>query len=225
MTITDHVMHATCALADTYKGLSKLPDAVLGLRGYSMPGIRRLLNNLCAFEDCRFLEVGALYGATAIAASYGNNGQFTTIDDFRGPGTRHECEKNLAAYANDAPVKLIVADAWNVPLEFVKPVDVFFYDGAHEMRTTRQAIEHFAPALADTCIVVIDDWNWSAVRTGLRAAHPDRPWFPLAQWELFTANIPNSMGFKLACHDPVWWNGLFVGVYSSRYCGSVRKMF
>ena len=54
----DWIAHVTEALFSTYRGASKLPDEILAVEGYSSPLGRRLLNNLCDFDGCRYVEVG-----------------------------------------------------------------------------------------------------------------------------------------------------------------------
>jgi Methyltransferase domain len=203
----DLVMHTTRAIVNAHAEQSWLPEDVLKLEGFSSSSVRRLLNNMCSFDNCHFLEVGTYHGATAISASYGNNGRFVTIDNFSEYGGREECVENLMKYQGIAPVELITSDVWDVPLDCLSPVDVLFYDGAHDAGSTKRAIEHFAACMADTCVVIIDDWNWSKVRTGARCAKPARSWYPLAHWELFTNGNRDSQS---------WWNGLMVGVYSLR---------
>ena len=68
----DWVAHVTEALFSTYRGASKLPDEILAVEGYSSFLVRRLLNNLCDFDGCRYVEVGTWQGATALSASYLN---------------------------------------------------------------------------------------------------------------------------------------------------------
>jgi hypothetical protein len=79
----DWIAHLTEALFSTYRGASKLPDEILAVEGYSSPLVGRLLNNLCDFDGCRYVEVGAWQGATALSASYLNRGSFKAIDNFR----------------------------------------------------------------------------------------------------------------------------------------------
>jgi hypothetical protein len=78
----DWIAHTTGALFSTYRGASKLPDDILAVEGYSSPLVRRLLNNLCDFGGCRYVEVGTWQGATALSASYLNRGSFKAIDNF-----------------------------------------------------------------------------------------------------------------------------------------------
>jgi predicted O-methyltransferase YrrM len=216
----DLVMHATCAIADAYRGVSKVPESVLAIHGLSSAMNRRLLNNLCSFDDCHFLEVGTFYGATALSASYGNHGRFITIDNFQLFGGQDICEANLAAHREMAPVELIASTLWEVQLDRLPPIDVLFYDADHSTAGTQRAIEYLAPALADTCIVVVDDWNTFQVREGMRIARPARSWHPLAHWKLFTANLRSDVEVYYEA-DKWWWNGLFVGVYGAKYCGSL----
>jgi hypothetical protein len=77
----DWIAHVTEALFSTYRGASKLPDEILAVEGYSSPLVRRLLNNPCDFDGCRYVEVGTWQGATALSASYLNRGSFNAIDN------------------------------------------------------------------------------------------------------------------------------------------------
>ena len=210
--IAKPVMHVTHAIASAHWGTSELPMDVLELKGYSSPQVRHLLNNICRFEGCRFLEVGAYCGATAVAASYNNKGRFVTVDHFQQYDSREVCEKVLVRYRRRAPVELIVEDALTLEPSRVGPIDVFFYDGAHDAESTQRIIEHFAPMLADTCVLIVDDWNWRMVRNGTRAVRPERPWYLLAHWEMFTKRVQDK---HLKPDNDSWWNGLFVGVYGS----------
>jgi hypothetical protein len=58
----DWIAHVTEALFSAYRRASKLPDDVLAVEGYSSPLVRRLLNNLCDFEGCRYVEGGTWQG-------------------------------------------------------------------------------------------------------------------------------------------------------------------
>jgi hypothetical protein len=119
-------------LFSTYRGASKLPDEILAVEGYSSFLVRRLLNNLCDFDGCRYVEVGTWQGATALSASYLNRGSFKAIDNFSEfGGPREVCLRNRERWRAQCHFELIDADVWSYDIATLGPVNVYFYDGAH----------------------------------------------------------------------------------------------
>ncbi len=170
--------------------------------------MHRLLNNLCKPADTNYLEVGTYHGSTVVAASYDNPGHFTTVDnwsEFGGP--RDSFLKNQEVYKEHCKIVLREDDFRNILLSQFKPgVNVFFYDGAHDAASQQQALEYFAPILADPCLVIVDDWNWPDVRKGTLAAFSSLDWQVDARVELFNTCGRRDTG------ESYWANGLLLAI-------------
>src|SRR4051812_30601409 len=69
---TDLVAHVKRAISEADEGRSRISPAALAIEGMSSPKVRHLLNNLCAFDACRYLEVGSYKGSTLCAAMSNN---------------------------------------------------------------------------------------------------------------------------------------------------------
>lgn len=190
------------AVANANVGVTKLPQSLLELEGMSSPRVRILLNELCASEDCHYLEIGAYKGATALAASYGNPGSFTAIEDFSEfDRPRNTLLANLDRWWRHCNLRLIESDCWMVQPERVKPVNVFFYDGSHSENEQQQAFTHFDSAFADEFIAVVDDWNASHVRRGTRRAFADLRYTIAEEHTLHSRFNGDADG---------WWNGVHI---------------
>src|SRR3990170_4857741 len=62
---------------------SKIDQSILDIEGQSSPKVRHLLNNLCSFKNCKYLEIGSLLGSTFCSACYKNNlTRAVSIDNF-----------------------------------------------------------------------------------------------------------------------------------------------
>lgn len=153
---------------------SKCTNHILSLDGMSGNMTRHFYNNLLSMkkEDetpLRYLEIGCWKGSSTLSALHDNDSNVlsSVIDnwsEFSGP--KDEFHRNIAPYQN---VQIIEEDCFHP--DILKqlqhgPYDIYLYDGGHESHEHEQGITHFWDALADTCIVLIDDWNWEKVRVG-----------------------------------------------------------
>jgi hypothetical protein len=195
------------AIAAAAAGRSRLGPEALALEGLSSPAVRHLLNNLCAPRDVNFLEVGTYKGSTLIAASYGNPGRFTAVDNFAEfghMGPRDTFELVRAEFQDRCRFTFHEADCWTTALRRRLPrkVNVYFYDGPHRFEDQYRAFTHFDPVFAETFIAVVDDWNTGTVREATRRAFADLGYRTLYERELFTRRWMRDL----------WWNGLLVAV-------------
>ncbi len=200
------IRHVTESLFAAYRSISKLPQEILAVPGYSSPQVRHLLNNLCDFPGCRYLEVGTWQGATALSACYLNAGSFKAIDDFSEfGGPRDACLRNQERWSGRCRFELIDCDAWSYDVGTLGPVNMYFYDGAHTEEDQYRAFVHFDPVFSDPFIAVVDDWNWDHVRKGTRRAFNQLSYRQLALWNLYSPGNYTYDG---------WWNGVFLAVVS-----------
>ena len=192
---------------------SKINADVLAVPGMSSPKVRHLLNNLCNFDGCNYLEIGSWKGSTVIAAAFRNTGHFTAIESFtkwrmRGGDAKLALTANQRRFRHDAPFTLHQMDAWRVNPTLLPPgVNVYFYDGDHRPKPTAKAFTHFDSVLAGTFVMVMDDWNRKGIRDATRAALRGR-YRVLYERELFTPDRKNDPHVN----PTSWWNGLYVAL-------------
>jgi hypothetical protein len=207
------VKHAQNSIAAASALHSKVNADVLAVPGMSSPKVRHLLNNLCDFDGCNYLEIGSWKGSTVIAAAFRNRGRFTAIESFakwrtRGGDAKVALLANQKRFRRTAPFDFHESDCWAFDVGLLPPgVNVYFYDGDHRPEATARAFTHFDAALADTFILVMDDWNRPHIRTATRGAIAGA-YKTLYQRELFTPGHKND-----SHENPTsWWNGIYVAV-------------
>ena len=208
----DPVQHAKDSIEDAAARRSKINAGVLAVHGMSSPQVRHLLNNLCNREGCNYLEVGAWQGSTVISAAFGNAGHFTAIDSCEAwlerPFPLQALLDNQERFRGTAPFALHEIDAWQFDISLLPPgVNVYFYDGDHSPEATAKALTHFHDALAETFVLVMDDWNREGIRVATLAAIAGS-YHTLYGRELFTPGRESGTHR----HPISWWNGLYVAV-------------
>jgi hypothetical protein len=169
--------------------------------------IRHLLNRLGELPGCRYLEIGAFYGATLLAASYDNAGSFLSVDDFskfNNPDPRPILHANLSRFNDHCHVDFRELDCWQLPTE-LEPgsVGIYFYDGNHTFEAQRDALVRFADVFTDPFVLLVDDWNFDHVQDGTQTALEQLGWSVAEEWCRHTAYNGDAAS---------WWNGLFVAV-------------
>jgi hypothetical protein len=146
---------------------SKLPDYVRAIQGMSGQIYRSFINNLMG--DCaaaRYLEIGSWAGSTAAAALYGNKAKCLCIDnwsEFGGP--RDAFFSNIARVrSSDIDFEFIEKDFRAVDYSAVGSFNVYMFDGPHAPADHYDGIKLVQPALDASYVLIVDDWNWAAVR-------------------------------------------------------------
>jgi protein O-GlcNAc transferase len=157
-------------------GLSEIPPCLAPeIMGMTSPKIRMLLNRLVARlpKDEAYFEVGCLRGATLVSALLDHPGvtayacdnwsQFGSLD------AKNHFFKNLRENKARLP-KIFVyeEDCFGLPAKrpFQKPIGIFFYDGKHSYEAQVRAVTDFAPFLAESSILLVDDWNFAPAQAG-----------------------------------------------------------
>lgn len=156
-------MNIQQAFADAEQLKSKIPaEYIEKLTGLASPKVWHLLNNLCAQAE-NYLEIGTYMGSSLMSALYGNDHvSATAVDNFcMKPHTRGHFFRNV----EHLKFTFIEQDCFTInPAIFVKPIDLYFYDGRHDYEDQYKAIKHFAPAMKSEFTFICDDWNNSHVR-------------------------------------------------------------
>ena len=108
-------------------------------------------------------------------------------------------------------------DLFDVNTDSIKDVDLFFYDGPHDLQTTRDALIYYSETFADTCICIFDDANWEGVvqgaNEGIKSLSNWR--FPPSDEKLQKAGLKVLYDKKMLndIEDTQnWWNGLYIVV-------------
>jgi hypothetical protein len=210
ITVEDWIEHVMAAFETAEAESSKLSAAVLDLPGYCGLRNRHFLNTVCAFDGCRYLEIGSYKGASLCAAMSQNRIEAVAIDNWSQFGSWQDALKAAAErHSGASSFTLIEDDCFSLDMAGVGPFDVYYYDGDHSAESHTLAIEKFFDCLADRAVVIIDDWNRESVRAGTRGAMADldipivfEKEIILPQTEL--VNMPNHKGAD------TWWNGIYV---------------
>jgi hypothetical protein len=173
----------------------KLPDSVRYMEGMSGKKYRYLINNLVgSIEDARYLEIGSWKGSTASAAIYGNKCKALCIDNWSSflwgapkEAVRGVFETNVRAAAGDTcDFSFIDQDFRTVDYSNIGKFNVYMFDGPHEEKDQFDGVDLVKGALDDTYILVVDDYNWGAIRKGTEDALAQAGHKVLAKVEIFT---------------------------------------
>jgi hypothetical protein len=188
-------------IADAEAHKSKLTEEYIAkLDGLSSPKVWHLLNNLCAGSSA-YLEVGCYKGSTLLAALYQNPIYAYAIDDFSmSPETRKDFFKNT----DGAKFWFYEGDCFSFNIgDIKKPIDLYFYDGAHTGEAQYKALTHFAGTLANEFIFVCDDWDLSKMKTCTFSAVKDLG-FKITEYHELKGHTAGTLEARKAG----WWGGI-----------------
>jgi len=80
----NYISHTEKSIENSNNAISKLTPEILAIHDgdscMSSHLVRHLLNNICSFEGCNFLEIGSWRGSTFQSAIFNNNLKATSID-------------------------------------------------------------------------------------------------------------------------------------------------
>ncbi len=208
----DLVAKVKDALSAALLGDSQLDPAVLEIRGMSGRTYRRLINNLIrSLPRAHYLEVGSWAGSTLCSAINGNDVRAVAIDNwslFGGP--KDEFNANVARFKSQADVTFIESDFRAVDYYALGTFNVYLFDGPHSRQDQLDGMRIARPALDKYCVIIVDDWNWRAVREGTVEG------LKLAELRpLFSIEVRTTMDNTHAQphgKDSTWHNGYFICV-------------
>ena len=188
---------------------NKLSD-ILNIEGMSGRKYRQLINEIISsMPDPHYLEIGSWAGSTACSAMYRNKVKVLCIDNwsqFGGP--KEEFLRNVnATLSPDITFAFIEKDFRQVNYRDIGQFNIFLFDGPHTESDQYDGVRLPQPALNDTFLLIVDDWNWIDVRLGTFRAIADEKLQILFAIEIRTTH-DNSLPTRLyKCSD--WHNGYF----------------
>lgn len=188
---------------------SKINDNILDIEGMSGVKSRHFFNNICSYDDTRYLEIGSFHGSTFSSALYNNNIKAVSIDNWSEFGDQRPKEhflKNLEKYKGSSDVNFIEKDCWDVDINELPNFNVYFYDGHHSEESQFKALDLYRDCLDDQFILIVDDWNWENVRKGTYRGITKNNMKIIYQYELYTndKNEHSTLSFKYS----MWHNGI-----------------
>ena len=203
------------------KDLSKLTQPILELDGMSSPKVRHFLNNIIN-NNSIYLEIGCWRGSTFISALWKNNPQiayaiddwsefndFNSIDGLMAI-VSHEHAKdvfyyNIKNFIESNNIIVVEEDCFTIDINErkINNIDVYFYDGCHNLESQYNALKYYYNALSDRFIFIVDDWNWNSVQQGTKDSIKD-----LNLKILFEQEMPADYNGD----TEKWWNGLYIAV-------------
>jgi hypothetical protein len=199
--------------AMAYRG--RLREDAFLLSGFSGKKFRLLMNNLISeVPDPRYLEIGVYHGASFCPAIFHNRVRAVGIDNWSEyGGGRHHFDQNLSRYqTHDTDVLILEQDFRNTDYGAIGKFNILFYDGAHDEQSQYDGILYPQPAMDQTHIMIVDDWNWDRVRKGTFDALRDSKLnidYSIEVRTTFNGEIPLVSG-----PSSEWHNGTILAVVS-----------
>ncbi len=204
------------AFQDAMAMRGRLREEAFKVNGFSGKKFRLLLNNLMSeVPDPRYMEIGLFHGASFCSALFKNKLRAVGIDNWTEyNGKRQVFENNLNAFKSElADIEIIEKDFRKVDYTAIGKYNILFYDGSHSEKDQYDGIKIPQPAMDDTYIMIVDDWNWDRVRKGtfdaLRDAKANIEYSIEVRTTFNNENLPLVNGL-----NSEWHNGTIVAVVS-----------
>jgi hypothetical protein len=208
--------HVKAAFEAARLGESWIDPAVLEIDGMSGRKYRQFINNLIrGLPDPRYLEIGSWKGSTLCAAINRNRVHALAIDNWsQFDGPRVEFHANLARFVTpQVAVAVVESDFRQVAFAGLGRFNVYLFDGPHEYQDQFDAIRLARPALDPEFVLIVDDWNWQAVREGTLRALAACGMDVTFSLEIRTS-LDGSHGEPWGQHGD-WHNGYFIAVVTA----------
>lgn len=178
---------------------------------------RTFLNNLLKDYTGTYLEIGVWKGSTFLSACAGNTTMRQAIamdnwSEFGGP--KSQFMDNVASMPTK-PDTISVIEANYKTFDYstidLSDAHVYFFDGPHEEIDQYEAIWLLKDKLPDSLIFMVDDWNWSQVRTGTFNGIRDAGYSIKNSIEIRTSFMKDSEYSSPTFGQKTWHNGFFIG--------------
>ena len=207
---TPLVKHVAQSLLD-----SGVPSVKNKVQGLTSTRVKSLMNSFASKIE-NYMEVGIGNGSIFCSVLENNKLNAVGIDNFElqmQPGRKDistlpgssffTLEQNINEWRGDNQVEIINQDMFTVDTSrFKGKINMWFYDGPHDIESTKRAVEHYGKCFADECLLVFDEANWDGVVEGARQGINSIN--RLVSYEKILLNEQEDAS--------AWWNGLYIVV-------------
>lgn len=205
---------------------SKLDYEVIDFTGMTSPKMKHFLNNICSYENVKYLEIGLGTGSTITSSLFKNEHVKSFASDIWltkkvGENGKEKFEEVYDYFLGEMRTKIFSGDCFTInPENFFEgeKINVYLYDGGHEVEDHFKALEHFLPAMEKQFVLIVDDWNDDRVKKGTEQALKELPVNVLLKEERQAQLNTTSGWWGDVRTDPNvgWWNGLLVLVLEKK---------
>jgi predicted O-linked N-acetylglucosamine transferase (SPINDLY family) len=180
------------------------------IQGMTTAGVMQLLNwaVACMEPDELYCEIGTYRGSTLVGALLNQGDRLAyavdNFSEFDDGQTFAALLDNLSHFNLEDQVYFCNQDFQEFLLQLKEietnnNIGVYFYDGAHDYRSTLMGLLLVRPFLADRALIILDDANWKTVQQAI--------------WD-FIATSPEAtvlleLATPVARHES-FWNGIWV---------------
>jgi hypothetical protein len=191
------------------------PNFVRDIDGMSGTKYRTFINNFVrSYPNAEYLEIGSWQGSTAASALCGNAVKALCIDNwsqFGGPRSAFLANiEKVRSLSPGVDFRFIEDDFRKVDYTTLGRFNIFLFDGPHEELDQYDGIMLVRPALQTPFVLIVDDWNWSAVRLGTFRAIRDAKYSIASSIEIRTTQDNTHAQDRGKNSD--WHNGYFIAV-------------
>ncbi len=218
MSLDRTIAHVQASIDAAWKHDSEIPDVARNWTDASSEKVRCLLHNICHRPGTIYLEAGVWVGSSLVCSLLGNE-QFVerayAIDNWSMASQPYPDDTGRAEFARNRKLHLskygnrltvFDEDVYGFdPNKIDQRANVFYFDADHEK--TIEGVIQLAPAMVDTCILILDDFHIFNIDKKWRAAVDDLPFTIECEWEL-----PNNHRRDAK----LWWCGFYVAVVTRK---------
>ena len=188
------------------------------VEGLSSNKIRHLLNNLCSYEDVKYLEIGVYNGSTFCAAIQNNDliayacdtWEDKNIKPFRDKIEWNNVEGSLETFisnvekygTNDSEINILQGDCRSIQQKNIHhKINLIFYDGNHDYDVQKESLTNLLNYVDDKFILVIDDCNFDGVVDSVDQFINTNKLTTIFKRLILTTELEDEQS---------WWNGIYL---------------
>lgn len=176
------------------------------------------MNNLCSYNDIKYLEIGVFNGSTFCAAIQNNDliayacdtWEDQNIKPFRDDldlndevGSIETFIKNVNRYGSDnTSINVLQGDVRNIQEKnFDDKINLLFYDGNHNADIQTDCLNTILKYLDKKFILIVDDANFEGVVSSVEHFINTNKLTTSFKRMILTTEVED---------DKSWWNGIYI---------------